>query len=181
VSSPSGAVGGPASSPSDAAAVRGQELAEVGAMAAAALREAAGVLARLTPDQLADLAAGRARLVYERGGDATDELGEAPVPVAVPAARATPVRPARRGADAPDPEVVEEAVRTIRGLHTPGEVAEHLHRRRYPVPILRQIARALGPTVSTAARDRAGLERNIVEGTAGYRTRSAAMSGGAWS
>jgi hypothetical protein len=35
--------------------------------------------------------------------------------------------------------------------------------------------------VSTAARNRAGLEHNIVEGTAGYRARSAAMSGGAWS
>jgi len=72
-------------------------------------------------------------------------------------------------------------VRAIRALHTPGEVAEYLDRHRYPVPALREIARALGPTVSTTARDRAGLERNIVEGTAGYRIRSAAMSGGAWS
>lgn len=130
-------------------------------VAADALRAAATALDGLTAAQLADLAAGRARLVLQ--------------PVT-----AAPTR-LREPADRPDPEVVGSAVRTIRGLHTPGEVADHLRAHRYPVPALKQIARELGPTVSTAARNRAGWERNIVEGTAGYRARSAAMSGGAWS
>ncbi|HZG90487.1 MAG TPA: hypothetical protein VEZ42_09780 [Pseudonocardia sp.] len=139
--------------------------ADPAALAAAALRAAAAAVGGLTPAQLADLAAGRARLVFE------------------PVDRADPA-PGRRPGSAlrdPDPEVVGSAVRAIRDLHTPDEVAEHLRQGNYPVPVLRQIARGLGPTVSTAARNRAGLERDIVEGTAGYRTRSAAMSGGAWS
>uniref|UniRef100_UPI001BDCFF26 hypothetical protein n=1 Tax=Pseudonocardia lacus TaxID=2835865 RepID=UPI001BDCFF26 len=129
------------------------------------------LVAELTPGQLAELAAGRARFVYE----ATAATGD-PTPAAAP----VPPSP-RRPPAAPDPDVVGTAVRAIRELHTPREVAEHLDRHRYPVPALKQIARALGPTVSTAARNRADLERNIVEGTAGYRARSAAMSGGAWS
>ena len=137
--------------------------------AAAALREAAATLGALSADQLAALAAGRARLVFQ----AVDGAGDAE-----PAGTA-PVRAARRAT--PNPEVIGLAVRTLRGMGTPGEVAEYLRAHRYPVPALRQIARELGPTVSTAARDRAGLERNIVEGTAGYLARSAAMSGGAWS
>ena len=48
------------------------------------------------------------------------------------------------------------------------------------MPVLREIARALGPTVSAAGRNSDDLIRNIVEGTAGFRIRSAAMSGGAW-
>ncbi len=142
-------------------------------VAAAALRAAAATVGGLTPDQLADLAAGRARLAFQpavRTGPTPE-----PTPGAVPA-----TAPDRRTAGA-DPAVVGPAVQAIRDLHTPDEVAEHLRRARYPVPVLRQIARALGPTVSAAARTRAGLERDIVEGTAGYRTRSAAMSGGAWS
>jgi hypothetical protein len=46
--------------------------------------------------------------------------------------------------------------------------------------VLKQIARGLGPTVSTTGRTKAQLRRDIVEGTAGFRERSAAMSGGAW-
>lgn len=145
---------------------------ETSTFAAAALREAAMTIGALTPEQLADLAAGRARLVLEPVGAAGSDRTDPP-----PAAPA-PRRPATA---APDQDVVGSAVLAIQDLHTPGEVAEHLHRHRYPVPVLRQVARALGPTVSTTARNRVGLERDIVEGTAGYRARSAAMSGGAWS
>ncbi|MCO1660973.1 hypothetical protein [Pseudonocardia humida] len=151
----------------------GREPAEVCALAASALREAARLVAELTPEQLVELAAGRARFAYETTAGPPGGAG----PVTVP----TQLRPARRAPAAPSSDVVGTAVLAIRELHTPGEVAEHLGRHRYPVPTLKQIARALGPTVSTAARNRADLERNIVEGTAGYRTRSAAMSGGAWS
>jgi hypothetical protein len=121
---------------------------------------------------LAALDAGRARFVYQATTATTTAPTTAP----------TSLGPARRvPTTTPDADVIGPAVHAIRDLHTPGEVAEHLSRNRYPVPVLKQIARALGPTVSTAARNRADLERNIVEGTAGYRTRSAAMSGGAWS
>jgi hypothetical protein len=144
---------------------------------AEALRRAAATVAALSPEQRDDLVAGRAQLVLQpvaRSADtamATGVLEEEPDTAPV-------VRAGRR---APDPELVAAAVRAIRGLSTPAEVAEHLDRHRYSVPALREIALALGPTVSTRARNRAGWEHNIVEGTAGYRARSAAMSGGAWS
>ena len=62
------------------------------------------------------------------------------------------------------------------------EVDDYLHQHdaRFTVPVLRQIARALGPTVLTTGRTKAEIRRDIVAGTAGFRTRSAAMSGGAW-
>lgn len=88
--------------------------------------------------------------------------------------RAAAVRPGR-------PAAVHAAVDAIRRLTSPDQVADHLQRERYTVPVLREIAAALGPTVSTAGRSKADLQRDIVEGTAGFRTRSAAMSGGAWS
>jgi hypothetical protein len=161
-----------------------------GALAAAALSAAATALAGLSPAQLADLAAGRARLVCEAVDaprraaapvDPVDPAGTAPGP-SVPGPR-TDVAPGavRAAPAAPSAEDVGRAVRAIRDLGTPGEVADHLRRHRYPLPALKQIARELGPTVRAGARNRAGLERDIVEGTAGYRTRSAAMSGGAWS
>jgi hypothetical protein len=146
-------------------------------VAAAALREAAAALGAMTPAQLADLAAGRARLVLQPVEPADHAVADHAVVADLPEPRA----PRRAGSPEPDPDVIGSAVRAIQDLQTPGEVAEHLRHHRYPVPALRQIARALGPTVSTAARNRAGLEHNIVEGTAGYRARSAAMSGGAWS
>ena len=149
--------------------------------AAAALRQAAATLGTLTPAQLADLAAGRGRLVFQAVEVSASGVSASGVSAAAEPTAAAPDRTPRRTAPAPpDPEVVGPAVRAIRGLGTPGEVAEHLRAHRYPMPTLRQIARELGPTVSLAARDRAGLERNIVEGTTGYLARSAAMSGGAW-
>jgi hypothetical protein len=72
-------------------------------------------------------------------------------------------------------------VAEINRLISPAAVADYLERERFTVPVLRQIARALGPTVSGVGRNRDDLSRNIVEGTAGFRIRSAAMSGGAWS
>jgi hypothetical protein len=152
------------------------------ALAAAALREAARLVSGLTPEQLVELAAGRARLAYEPAAELTNALTSAPTtaePAAAPTAPA-PRRPGRRAPMIPDADAIGPAVRAILDLRTPREVADHLDRHRYPVPALKQIVRALGPTVSTAARNRAELERNIIEGTAGYRTRSAAMSGGAW-
>ncbi|MCW2718727.1 MAG: hypothetical protein QOG20_2340 [Pseudonocardiales bacterium] len=136
-----------------------------GPAADAALRHATGVLNSLTPEQLADLAAGRARLVFR------------PEP---PATRRTrrPVTPEpERSSD------VATAVETINRLADPAEVDDYLRRHdgRFTLPVLREIARGLGPTVRANGRNKTELRRDIVAGTAGYRTRSAAMSGGAWS
>jgi hypothetical protein len=87
-------------------------------------------------------------------------------------------------ASVPAPGVdVAAAVADISALGSRDEVAAYLRARdrELSVPALRQIARGLGPTVSVAARSKADLHRNIVEGTAGFRERSAAMAGrGGW-
>ncbi len=129
--------------------------------AEAAHRHAAAFLDTLSPEQLADLASGRARLEFRSQ---------------LPAARRS--RPeARPSAD------VATAIETINHLADPSEVDDFLRRHdaRFTLPVLREIARGLGPTVRANGRNKAELRRDIVAGTAGYRTRSAAMSGGAWS
>lgn len=126
---------------------------ETAALPAAALARA---LNDLSPEQLRDLAEGRGRLVY--------------------APCAPPVR-ARRPAPVVD---VGADVEAIRGMRTRTEISEYLADRRFTVPVLRELARALGPTVSTAGRNRGELVHGIVEGTVGFRARSAALSGGAW-
>jgi hypothetical protein len=71
-------------------------------------------------------------------------------------------------------------VAAIHGCATPEEVRVYLAERRFTVPVLRQLARALGPTVPASGRSRAELVHAIVEGTVGFRARSHALSGGAW-
>ncbi|WP_433293353.1 hypothetical protein ACQPZQ_07395 [Pseudonocardia sp. CA-142604] len=130
----------------------------------AALQQATEMVRTLTPQQLDDLAAGRGELVFRRAPHAASTRSSAPT---------------RR----PRPEVdVSADVAEINRLGTPGEVDDYLHQHdgRFTVPVLRQIARALGPTVLTTGRTKAEIRRDIVAGTAGFRTRSAAMSGGAW-
>jgi len=104
----------------------------------------------------------------------------------VSAARGVEAGPARAAATASVPARgvdVAAAVADISALGSRDEVAAYLRARdrELSVPALRQIARGLGPTVSVAARSKADLHRNIVEGTAGFRERSAAMAGrGGW-
>jgi hypothetical protein len=131
----------------------------------AALQQAAAVLQALTPQQLDDLAAGRGQLVFR------------PAPHAASTRSSAPTRRPRAEVD------ITADVAEINRLGTPGEVDDYLHQHdaRFTVPVLRQIARALGPTVTTTGRTKAEIRRDIVAGTAGFRTRSAAMSGGAWS
>lgn len=134
------------------------------AVAAVALRQVAAVLGTLDDRQLDDLVAGRGRLVFESGGEGT-------VPRAArPPARLRP--PAPVGSD----------VAAINRLTSSTEVADYLrqHDKRLTAQVLRQIARALGPTVPITGRTKADLRRDIIEGTAGFRERTAAMSGGAW-
>jgi hypothetical protein len=113
-------------------------------------------LSTLSPEQLRAVAEGRGRLVF--------------------APCATPSR-TRRPVPAVD---LSDDVAAIRAMTTRADVADHLADRRFTVPVLRELARALGPTVSTAGRNRAELVHGIVEGTVGFRARSAALSGGAW-
>ncbi|HEX6756356.1 MAG TPA: hypothetical protein VF109_10485 [Mycobacteriales bacterium] len=154
-------------------------------LTARALARAAELVGRLGPEQLVELAAGRADLVYRPALTAAAAVpaarsGDAPHPAVrttgVPAAVDGPA-PARRAFD------VDAAVCAINALSSREEVDRWLaaRDRELTVPVLREVARRLGPTVSAAATSKAGLKRNIVEGTAGFRERSRAMSGGgAW-
>jgi hypothetical protein len=130
-----------------------------------ALQQATEMVKTLTPQQLDDLAAGRGELVFRRAPHAATTRSTAPT--------------RRQRSDVDIAGDVDE----INRLGTPGEVDDYLHHHdsRFTVPVLRQIARALGPTVATTGRTKAEIRRDIVAGTAGFRTRSAAMSGGAWS
>ena len=127
---------------------------------AAVLAHVTAVLDELSTAQLEDLAAGRGRLVFR--------------PESGPRSR-------RADAELSGRHRGPLAVAEINRLTSPAAVADYLERERFTVPVLREIARALGPTVSSAGRSKDDLSRNIVEGTAGFRIRSAAMSGGAWS
>jgi len=120
----------------------------------------ARTLRELSPEQLRALAEGRGRLVF--------------APCAAPTRR----RPASGASSAVD---IAADVKAIRAMHTRSDVAEHLAQRRFTLPVLRELARALGPTVPTTGRNRSELVHDIVEGTVGFRARSAALSGGAWS
>ena len=126
-----------------------------------ALRQVGELLGRLGPEQLSALAEGRAQLVYRPAG----------MPRAV---RPRPPAAAECGD-------LDATVSAIRALGSRAEVAAYLraHDDRLTVPVLKQVARRLGPTVATG-RSKAELTRNIIEGTAGFRERSLAMSRGAW-
>lgn len=148
---------------------------------AAAMQHAIDLLRDLNPEQLEALAMGQARLEFR--SDAEPMTSAAADPAPTPTSPPAPRRRAPRMARTPVSGDVRAAVQAIRGLTTPTEVADYLreHDHRFTAPVLKEIARELGPTVSCAARSKADLRRNIVEGTAGFRQRSAAMSGGAWS
>jgi hypothetical protein len=128
---------------------------------AIALQKAVALLESLSREQLEDIASGEGKLVYE--------------PSAARQMRRREVVHRPSGVD------VEAAAADINRLTTPGEVAEYLQSRvEFTVPVLKEIARALGPTVNSTGRTKAQLRRDIVEGTAGFRVRAAAMSDGAW-
>jgi hypothetical protein len=128
------------------------------------LQQVSAVLGKLTAEQLAELAGGRAELVF-RAGDTVVTPGR---PKKAPAARTT--------------LDLDGTVAAIRGLAARDQVEAYLreHDRVLTVPVLKELAQRLGPTVSGTGKTKAQIKRNIVEGTAGFRERSAAMSGGAW-
>jgi hypothetical protein len=127
---------------------------------AIALQKAVALLESLSREQLADIASGEGKLVYQP----------------------SPARPMRREVvQRPTNVDIEAAAADINRFATPGEVADYLQNRsEFTVPVLKEIARALGPTVNSTGRTKTQLRRDIVEGTAGFRVRAAAMSGGAW-
>ncbi len=129
---------------------------------AIALQKAVALLESLSREQLEDIASGNGKLVYRPGP-------------ARPMRREVVYRPSNANVD------IAGAVADINLFTTPGEVADYLQSRsEFTVPVLKEIAKALGPTVNSTGRTKAQLRRDIVEGTAGFRVRSAAMSGGAW-
>lgn len=165
-----------------------------------ALARAAALVMSLSPQEVADLAAGRSRLVFQPAqavaaaspgqqlaGQLVEHL-ERREPVAEPgpaeprtdlrAHRAARREPARRTLGIDIASVVER----INACTSSVEVAAYLDGldTRFTVPVLREIARAIGPTVNATGRTKGQLQRDIVEGTAGFRERTAAMSGGAW-
>jgi hypothetical protein len=143
------------------------------ALAEAALRTLAATLSTLPDDQLRALAEGRGRLVFTPDAAATGPLRAI--------AHRPAARPAPRQQPTPAPELADDIdIATIRSMTTPDEVRSYLAARRFTVPVLRQLARALGPTVPASGRNRAELVHGIVEGTVGFRARSHALSGGAW-
>jgi hypothetical protein len=129
---------------------------------AIALQKAVALLETLSREELEDIASGEGKLVYQPG----------------------PERSMRRREVVHRPLNVDiaGAVADINRFATPAEVTDYLQRRsvEFTVPVLKEIARALGPTVNSTGRTKSQLRRDIVEGTAGFRVRSAAMSGGAW-
>jgi hypothetical protein len=135
---------------------------------AIALQKAVALLESLSREQLADIASGEGRLVYQPSQ-----------PPQTSQARPTRKRDAVHRPTGVD---VEAAAADINRLATPGEVADYLQSRsvEFTVPVLKEIARALGPTVNSTGRTKTQLRRDIIEGTAGFRVRAAAMSGGAW-
>lgn len=143
------------------------------ALADAALRTLAAMLGTLSDDQLRALVEGRGRLVFTADGASTGPMRAVP--------HRPTARPASRPAPTPAPELADGVdVATIRTMTTPDEVRSYLDARRFTVPMLRELARALGPTVPASGRTRTELVHGIVEGTVGFRARSKALSGGAW-
>lgn len=149
------------------------------------------VVATLSTDDLVAVADGHARLELHPVGPARPDpaqlgLYTEPIPV-VPASVAGQSPPARsrRAPAAPVPARdhgvdVAAAVARINELPTPAAVDTYLRDPGFSLAALKLVARALGPTVLGTGRSKAAVRRDIVAGTVGFRSRSAAMSGGAW-
>ncbi len=142
-------------------------------------------LACLSADDLMAVASGRARLEVRPVEPAAPDPAQLGLYAETSPGRPTqPARP-RRGPATPVPardhavDIAAAAAR-INELHTPSAVDEYLQDPRFTATVLKQVARALGPTVLATGRSKAEVRRDIVAGTVGFRSRSAAMSGGAW-
>ncbi|HCT79992.1 MAG TPA: hypothetical protein DGT23_26195 [Micromonosporaceae bacterium] len=122
-----------------------------------ALKQVSEVLDKLTDEQLTELAEGRASFEFRS------------IEVVIKAKPAKPVPPSADWT---------LALEEIRGLETATEVIDYLERKKFKQAELKQIAKAIGPTVSQTGTKNDDIRRNIAEGTAGFRERAAAM--GSW-
>jgi hypothetical protein len=130
-------------------------------LAALALTEIGRLIGNLTPQQLADLAAGRARLEF-RPSDAPAPRGKA-----APRARAD----------------LDGILADIKGMTEEDAVERYLAERdkELPLPLLKELADRIGPPVtSRGAKSKAQLRKNIAAGTAGLLNRPASVFSGGW-
>ena len=135
-------------------------------LAALALNEIGRLLGRLTPQQLADLAEGRASVEF-RSGDATV---------------AAPRTPPRKAAAKPAVDL-DAVVAEIRAMTEEDAVERYLAERdkELPLPLLKDLADRIGPPVtSKGAKSKAQLRKNIAAGTAGLLNRPASVFAGSW-
>lgn len=139
-------------------------------------------LGTLSPAEVAAVRSGQARLAVVPV--ASPPVDPAQLGLYAEPSATTPVRGRRRPAT-PVPERdhgvdVQAAAAWINTLSSPAAVEEYLQDPHFTVAVLKQLATTLGPTVPGTGRTKAAVRRDIVAGTAGFRARSAAMSGGAW-
>jgi hypothetical protein len=140
-------------------------------LAALAVQQIAKVLDKLTEDQLADLAEGRAHVEF-RSQDAVISSSR----TRSSSARGSRTAPSRASVD------IDGEVKAIKAMRTSAEVRAYLdaNDKRLTLTVLKDLARALGPTVSATGSRKDVLKANIVEGTAGFRERSNAVFEGGW-
>lgn len=139
-------------------------------------------LESLSPAEVTAIRSGRATLAVQPV--ATSSVDPAQLGLYADPSSATAAR-ARRPPTTPVPERdhgvdVAAAAARINTLSSPAAVEEYLQDPCFTAVVLKQLAKALGPTVAATGRTKAAVRRDIVAGTAGFRSRSAAMSGGAW-
>lgn len=132
-------------------------------LATATLQQVSKLLAKLTDEQLTELAEGRAVIEFR----SKDEF-----------VTSVPVRATRPRAAAVAKPSIDAMVVAIKEFTRTDEVLAYLESfgTNLKVADLKAIAVALGPTVSPrGTKDE--LKRNIAEGTTGFRERAAVMGG----
>ncbi|MET7400171.1 hypothetical protein ABZS66_42470 [Dactylosporangium sp. NPDC005572] len=136
-------------------------------LAALALNEIGKLLAKLTAEQLADLADGRAFVEF-RSGETT----------------VTSRTAGRTTTKAPKAEVdLDAMVAEIKAFTEEDAVERYLieHDKELPLPKMRELAERIGPPVTTkGAKSKAQLRKNIAAGTGGLVNRPASVFSGTW-
>lgn len=136
-------------------------------LALLALKEIAKLLEKLTPEQLTDLAEGRAVVEFR-----------------TPEATVVASRPRRTAAPKTQKMTVDldEVIRDIKGMTEEDAVENYLKERdrELGLPALRELAKRIGPPVTSTGSTKAVLRKNIAAGTAGLLNRPASAFAAAW-